>query len=97
MNTAQILLNLPDIPRIYTALAEWLACVLCILEMKRKFSGWKLIMFSVLGLIIQVFFLEVTAKIDVALWMLCMALAIALMYLFMYLCCEENMKDVGYY
>ena len=33
---------LPDIPRIYTAVAEWLACLICILEVKRRVQGWKL-------------------------------------------------------
>lgn len=33
---------LPDIPRIYTALAEWLACLICISEVKRRIGGWKL-------------------------------------------------------
>ena len=32
---------LPDIPRIYTALAEWLACLICISEVKRRIGGWE--------------------------------------------------------
>lgn len=33
---------LPDIPRIYTALAEWLACLICILGIKPKVNRKKL-------------------------------------------------------
>lgn len=34
--------TLPDIPRFYTALAEWAACVTMILTVKRRTGGWKL-------------------------------------------------------
>lgn len=29
---------LPDIPRLYTALAEWLACLLYVLALRRRFG-----------------------------------------------------------
>ena len=29
---------MPDIPRIYTAVAEWMACMLFILPVKKRFS-----------------------------------------------------------
>ena len=29
---------LPDIPRLYTALAEWMACLIFILPFKKRFS-----------------------------------------------------------
>ena len=36
---------LPDIPRLYTALAEWMACLIFILPFKKRFSpavtGWQ--------------------------------------------------------
>lgn len=94
MNMAGIIL--PDIPRIFTALAEWLACLLCIFEMKRRFSGWKLMGISIAALIIQSVFLELTGDMKEIWWMLCMAAAVAMMYFFIFLCCDENAKDVGY-
>lgn len=33
---------LMDTPRIYTALAEWGACILYVLLLRRKVTGWKL-------------------------------------------------------
>lgn len=97
MNLDKLLLVLPDIPRIYTALAEWLACLLCIFEMKRRFSGWKLAGISGLMLTIQAIFLQLTGGLKNIWWMTCMAVAIGLMYLFIRICTEANAKDAGYY
>lgn len=53
--------TLPDIPRVYTALAEWLACLLCILEVKRRrFSGRKLVLVSAAYLALMSSFLVLT-------------------------------------
>ncbi|MBC5689059.1 sensor histidine kinase [Mediterraneibacter sp. NSJ-55] len=88
---------LPDIPRFYTALAEWLACLLCIAEVKRRVTGWKFIGISVGTLIIQVLFLEVTQGMENFLWLLCMGAAVGLMYGYIYLCCCVSGRDAGYY
>lgn len=97
MDITEMQMILPDIPRIFTALAEWLACILCIFEMKRKLYGWKFVGVSVMALVVQIIFLELTKGIEGILWMLCMAAAVGMMYLFIYICCEVNIKDVGYY
>ena len=34
--------TLPDIPRLYTALAEWLACMVYIIPLPKRFHGWRL-------------------------------------------------------
>lgn len=93
-NDMQVML--PDIPRLYTALAEWLACVLCILGMKRRFEGWKLVGLSAVALTVQSVFLELTGGIKGIGWMLCMAIAVGLMYLFIYIGSNANARDVGY-
>ena len=33
---------MPDIPRIYTAVAEWMACMLFILPVKKRFQKWNI-------------------------------------------------------
>lgn len=88
---------LPDIPRLFTALAEWLACLVCILEMKRRVNGWKLTGISAAAFAVQSIFLAVTGEAEGVWWMVCMAAAVGLMYLFLYICCEANAKDTGYY
>lgn len=95
MNGAEFLL--PDIPRAITALAEWLACLLCILEMKQRFSGFKLAAVSGMVFMVQLGFLTWTAGLDGLLWIICMAAASGMMYLFIFLCCDMGAKDVGYY
>lgn len=87
---------LPDIPRLYTALAEWLACMLCIFEMKRRFTGWKFVGIAAGVLAAQTTFLELTGGIEGIWWMVFMAGAVGLMYLFIMISCEANAKDVGY-
>ncbi len=88
---------LPDIPRGFTAIAEWLACLLSIFEMKRRFSGWKLAGISAMFLAGLEILLVLTKSLQGFWWILCMGAAVGVMYLFLYLCCEANAMDVGYY
>lgn len=97
MSQTDMNLILPDIPRLYTALAEWLACILCILEMKRRIRGGKLILTSAGALVLQAAFLTLTRGLDDFWWILCMAAAVGLMYLFLSLCCDAPPKDIGYF
>ncbi len=86
---------LPDIPRGFTAIAEWLACLLSIFEMKRRFSGWKLAGISAMFLAGLEILLVLTKSLQGFWWILCMGAAVGVMYLFLYLCCEANAMDVG--
>lgn len=96
MSETALQMLLPDIPRIFTAMAEWLACLLCIMEMKRRITGWKFVGVCGLAFVIQAVFLELTNGLENVLWILCMMAAVGLMYLFIYCCCEASTKDVGY-
>lgn len=87
---------LPDIPRIYTALAEWLACMTIIMEMKKRISGRMLAVVSAAALIFQSVFLAVTDGLEGPWWLLCMMAAVGFMYSFLYACCEISPKDAGY-
>lgn len=93
----ETLIWLPDIPRIFTAVAEWLACILCICELKRKVNGGKLAFVSAAFLLIQSTFLIMTEGMQGALWILCMAMAVAIMYGFILLCCDVSMITAGCY
>lgn len=88
---------LPDIPRIYTALAEWLACLICIMELKKRFTKVKTGAICAAALVGQSIFLIITGNMDGIWWILCMVGAIVLMLLFLYICCETTFKDAGYY
>ena len=90
--------TLPDIPRLYTALAEWLACLMCIMTVKRKVTGWKLAGVSTLFFVLQAVFLVLTKQTaNHFWWLVCMAAAIVFMYDFIYFCSDMSRKDAAYY
>lgn len=87
----------PNIPRIYTAIAEWLSCVICLLKVKHRVSTRKLILIAAGTLFLQSTFLSLTPGLDDFLWILCMSAAGLMMYTFIYLCADINWKDAAYY
>lgn len=87
----------PDIPRVYTALAEWLACVLFILPMKKKVSIKKTSIIATIFLVVQCVFLVGTDDVPIYLWIPCMIVAVAMMMGFLYLTCDIELSDVAYF
>lgn len=88
---------LPDIPRLYTALAEWLACMMLILYVKKRLRGLKLAILGGSALTIQSVFLVATGGREGLWWLLCMTAAIAMMIVFIYLACDVDWMDAAYY
>ncbi|MBP3824632.1 MAG: sensor histidine kinase [Butyrivibrio sp.] len=86
-----------DIPRLYTAIAEWLACFIYCLVLKRKVSRNKFILISVIALIVQSLFLVFTKDLPLFMWVPCMLMAVFFMFVFMYSVCEDTVNVVGYY
>ena len=70
---------MPDIPRIYTAIAEWVACMLFILPVKKRFDRLKTGLLAAGALIIQSLFLMVTGNVRIYFWIPCMVIAVLLM------------------
>lgn len=87
---------LPDIPRFYTALAEWLSCLLCMREVVRRYSGWTFRGIAALAFAVQSVFLVLTGGLDGPIWLVCMAAAVFLMFCFLRINCETSSLDVGY-
>lgn len=87
---------LPDIPRFYTALAEWLSCIFCMRETMRRYSGWKFWGIAAAAFVLQSAFLVLTGGLDGPLWMLCMAAAVFLMFCFLRISLDCSGLDVGY-
>jgi hypothetical protein len=88
---------LPDIPRVYTALAEWLSCMILIFYMKRREHGWRLILFCVTALVVQTLALVYTPGLKGIWWIACMLAAIFLMMLFLYHTCDIEWRNAVYY
>lgn len=87
---------LPDIPRFYTALAEWLSCLLCMRELVRRFSGWRFWGIAGTAFLIQSVFLILTGGLEGPVWLMCMAAAVFLMFCFLRISCGSSGLDVGY-
>ena len=87
----------PDIPRLYTAIAEWLACMVYIAQLPLRIRGWKLAGVSVGMLVVQCVFLVVTGDAPLFLWIPCMIAAIGLMLVLFCACCNLPVLDACYH
>lgn len=85
-----------DIPRIYTALAEWLACVIYIIMLPKRWNKWMTVAMCVLGLVIQSAFLVLTENVAIILWIPVMIAAVGLMYGLILLCTASTPVLAGY-
>lgn len=86
-----------DIPKFYTALAEWLACVGFVLILPKRYGKGEtaglMAAFFVLLCVIQF----IIGVVPVAIWIPCMAVALAVMYGMLLLCCRIPPADAGFY
>ena len=86
-----------DIPRIYTAIAEWLACIIYSMVLKRRVKNEEYILSAILALIVMSMFLMLTKGLPVAFWIPCMLIAVGFMYVFLYFTCDDSRNVIGYY
>ena len=86
-----------DIPRIYTALAEWLACMTFCFVLKRKVSNHRFALLSAVFLVVQSLLLVYTEDISERYWLPVMLVAFGFMGLFLFLTCEADRKVIAYY
>ena len=95
MTVADFIRDLPDIPRIITALAEWLACLVCILPVRRReiAGGWKFAAISGAFLAVQCAFMVITDGFEGGAWNLCMAAAALLMFCYIRVCTETTRNN----
>lgn len=85
-----------EIPRLHTAIAEWLACMIFIRILKKKVRGWKLIALSLVMFFVQAVFLMLTGKVNMWLWIPCMTVAVLFMILFIFVCTVGSIYDAIY-
>ena len=86
----------PNIPRLFTALAEWLSCMLFILSSPRQLSGPRLALAAGGALVLQCVFLEITDPLPVIFWIPAIAAAVGLMYLLIWVCSDLSPTAAGY-
>lgn len=88
---------MPDIPRIYTALAEWSACLVFIILLQKRFDFLKSSGIAVAAFAIQAVFLVVTDDLQILFWIPCMVAAVLLMIGFIYISCDVKWVDAAYF
>mgnify|MGYP002590477804 CR=1 FL=1 len=87
---------LPDIPRLYTALAEWLAVVLYAQSRPPRFARKITLAASVMLAVMLGVFLEATGEVPIAWWVPCMGIAVGMQYLYLWITREENWLEAAY-
>ena len=88
---------MPDIPRFYTALAEWLACMIFILPLKKRMDKTRTLLMMTGALAVQSIFLVATGNLLIYFWIPCMVIAVILMIGFIYGCCDVGRTDAVYF
>lgn len=87
---------LPDIPRLYTALAEWAACMIYIIPLKKRYNRPILYLLFPLGLLVQGIAQMWAGCLPLFLWIPGMIFNLFLMFIFIYISCSINKKDAWY-
>ncbi|MDO5540767.1 MAG: ATP-binding protein [Eubacteriales bacterium] len=87
---------IPNIPRTYTALAEWLACVVYIGVLKRRYSKGATAAVLAVGLAVQMGIQLIDGMLPEILWIPGMLAAVAAMVGLMMICCEMSWKNAMY-
>ena len=74
-----------DIPRVYTGLAEWAACLTFLLALPNRIRprGPRFMLQCLCALFVQCAFLVCTEQVPIFFWIPCMIIAVFLMYLFL--------------
>lgn len=88
---------IPDIPRLYTAIAEWMSCGMFVLLLGPRIKKIHSIVFSVIYLLLLAVFMEVTATVTLWLWIPCMLIAFFSMAGFIWLCNKISFYESVYY
>lgn len=87
---------LPDIPRAYTALAEWCACLGYIAVLPKRIRGVKFGIAVGAALAIQYGVQKFAAWLPLSLWMVGMLTAVIAMFAFVGFITDIPVRDVGY-
>ena len=85
-----------DIPRAFTAAAQWGACMVYVLILKKRFGRIKTMLLSLPFLILQCVLLLSTENLSPIWWIPVLAAAAALMWIMLAALCRNGKKELGY-
>lgn len=86
-----------DIPKFYTALAEWLACVLFVIHLPKRFSKRTTIIIVGVSFVLLCNIQYLIGIVPLFLWIPGMIVALAFMYGIIFACCRISWLDAGFY
>lgn len=89
--------TLENIPRLYTALADWLACLLYMAYLPVRVAGPCRYMVQATFLVGMCAFMEVTGTLPLVWFLPCIAVSALIMYLFLLLCAKSTPTTTAYY
>lgn len=78
--TTHILNALPDIPRLYTAISEWLGCLVYLMATNRRVPVRRTVLILVIGLGVLIGVQYWAGSLRITFWVFSMCLAVACMY-----------------
>lgn len=87
---------LPDIPRLFTGVAEWAACLVYIMLMRKRLSALSLAAALAGGLALLIGVQLLAAQLPIALWTLGMFMAVASMFGFIMVCTKSSPRQTGF-
>lgn len=87
----------PGMPRIYTALAEWISCAIYVFPLKKRFGRGRTVLILALAAGGQILLQELAGKLPFALWIPGTLMNILFMLLVIYICCAMKLKDAVYW
>lgn len=88
---------LTEIPRLYTGIAEWAACSVYILMLKKRYRSAVMWLLMGAALVIQCLIQEIADCFSDNFWLFGMFLAIGMMLLYFYFSCDMSWINAGYY
>lgn len=90
-------MELPDIPRLYTAIAEWASCMLFIINQPKRCRGWITAAICTGALAVLIAFHCVAGILPLYLWVAGMITAVLLMFSFIFGSCKINLRTACYW
>lgn len=85
-----------EIPRIFTAIAESLACLIYILPLKKRHSGLRHVLLMLLGPVLITAVQLVSGELPLIFWIPGMMTAMAVMALYIWSVCDVSAYDAGF-
>lgn len=88
---------LGNIPRFYTALADWLACLLYLFYLPKRTAGWRKYTIHLVFFLLLAVFMQATGQVSQFWFLPCIAVSILIMYLYIRMQADISARCAGYY